>query len=54
MTTRVTTQDLRAAKICFGGVRPWFRRHALDWSAFVAGGIRPSGSRRPATRWRSG
>ncbi len=31
--------DLRAAKICFGGARPWFRRHGLDWQAFVAEGI---------------
>lgn len=39
MTTLVTTQDLRAAKICFGGARPWFRRHELDWSDFVANGV---------------
>lgn len=38
-TTIVTTQDLRAAKICFGGARPWFRRHGLDWSDFVANGV---------------
>ena len=37
--TRVYPQDLRAAKICFGGARPWFRRHGLDWQAFVAAGI---------------
>ena len=35
----VTTQDLRAARICFGGARPWFRRHGLDWSDFVANGV---------------
>ena len=39
MTTIVTTQDLRAAKICVGGARPWFRRHGLDWQAFVANGV---------------
>lgn len=37
--TRVHPCDLRAAKICFGGARPWFRRHGLDWQAFVAVGI---------------
>jgi len=37
--TRVLPCDLRAAKICFGGARPWFRRHGLDWQAFVAEGI---------------
>lgn len=37
--TRVYPQDLRAANICFGGARPWFRRHGLDWQAFVAEGI---------------
>ena len=37
--TRVHPCDLRAAKICFGGARPWFRRHGLDWQAFVAEGI---------------
>lgn len=37
--TTVTTQDLRAARICFGGARPWFRRHGLDWQDFVANGV---------------
>ena len=38
-TTIVITQDLRAARICFGGARPWFRRHGLDWQDFVANGM---------------
>ena len=37
--THVTIQDLRAARYCLAGVRPWFRRHGLDWQAFLDGGI---------------
>lgn len=37
--TRVTTQDLRDARYCLAGVRPWFRRHGLDWQDFLAHGI---------------
>mgnify|MGYP003613868772 CR=1 FL=1 len=37
--TRVTIQDLRAARYCLAGVRPWFRRHGLDWQVFLDGGI---------------
>lgn len=37
--TRVTIQDLRAARYCLAGVRPWFQRHGLDWQAFLDGGI---------------
>jgi len=37
--TRVTIQDLRAARYCLAGVRPWFRRHGLDWQAFLEHGI---------------
>ena len=37
--TRVTIQDLRAARYCLAGVRPWFRRHELDWQAFLDSGI---------------
>lgn len=37
--TRVTIQDLRAARYCLAGVRPWFRRHELDWQAFLESGI---------------
>lgn len=36
---RVTIQDLRAARYCLAGVRPWFRRHGLDWQDFLARGI---------------
>ncbi len=37
--TRVTIQDLRTARYCLAGVRPWFRRHRLDWQAFLDSGI---------------
>lgn len=37
--TRVTIQDLRTAHYCLAGVRPWFRRHGLDWQAFLNSGI---------------
>jgi hypothetical protein len=36
---RVTVQDIRAARYCLPGVRPWFRRHGLDWQAFLDAGI---------------
>ena len=38
-TLRVTVQDLRAARYCLAGVRPWFRRHGFDWQAFLEHGI---------------
>ncbi len=37
--SRVTIQDIRAARYCLPGVRPWFRRHGLDWQAFLEAGI---------------
>ena len=37
--TRVTIQDLRASRLCFQGARPWFRRHGLDWQAFLREGL---------------
>ena len=37
--TRVTIQDIRAARYCLPGVRPWFRRHGLDWQAFLDDGL---------------
>lgn len=37
--TRVTIQDLRDARYCLAGVRPWFRRHGLDWQSFLDSGI---------------
>ena len=37
--TRVTIQDLRAARYCLPGVRPWFRRHGLGWQEFLDHGI---------------
>ena len=38
-TTTVTAADLRAARYCFAGVRPWFARHGFDWQAFIEQGI---------------
>jgi hypothetical protein len=35
----VTIQDIRAARYCLPGVRPWFRRHGLDWQAFLDAGL---------------
>jgi hypothetical protein len=37
--TRVTIQDLRDARYCLAGVRPWFRRHGFEWQDFLAHGI---------------
>ncbi|SDX82767.1 hypothetical protein [Roseicitreum antarcticum] len=37
--TRVTLQDLRAARYCRAGVRPWFQRHGFDWQDFLTNGI---------------
>ena len=36
---RVTIQDLRAARYCLAGVRPWFQRHGLNWQDFLTQGI---------------
>jgi hypothetical protein len=36
---RITVQDIRTARYCLAGVRPWFRRHGLDWQDFLARGI---------------
>jgi len=35
----VTVQDLRAARLCFQGSRPWLARHGLSWKEFLANGI---------------
>ena len=37
--TRVTIQDVRAARYCLAGVRPWSVRHGLSWQAFLDAGI---------------
>jgi len=37
--TRVTIQDLRDARYCLAGVRPWFRRHGYAWQDFLDQGI---------------
>ncbi|SMH51107.1 hypothetical protein SAMN05661107_2435 [Maritimibacter sp. HL-12] len=36
---RVTIQDLRDARYCLAGVRPWFRRHGFEWQDFLDHGI---------------
>ena len=38
-TLIVRAEDIRAARLCFQGARPWFRRHGLDWQAFLAKGL---------------
>ena len=43
--TRVTIQDLRDARYCLTGVRPWFRRHGLNWQHFLDHGIDADGLR---------
>ena len=35
----VTIQDLRAARYCLAGVRPWFQRHGFNWQDFLGHGI---------------
>jgi len=36
---RVTIQDLRAARYCLAGARPWFQRHGFNWQDFLDHGI---------------
>ena len=36
---RVILQDLRTARYCLAGARPWFRRHGFNWQAFLDNGI---------------
>ena len=38
-TLIVRAEDIRAARLCLQGARPWFRRHGLDWQAFLAEGL---------------
>lgn len=35
----VTINDLRTAKMCARAARPWFVRHGLSWSDYIARGI---------------
>ena len=37
--TQVTIQDLRSARYCRAGVRPWFLRHGFSWQDFLEHGI---------------
>lgn len=36
---RVTIRDLRTARYCLAGVRPWFQRHGFNWQDFLDRGI---------------
>ena len=38
-TLIVRAEDIRTARLCFQGARPWFRRHGLHWQAFLAEGL---------------
>jgi len=42
VSLRVTIQDLRTARYCLAGVRPWFQRHGFDWQDFLDHGIEVS------------
>lgn len=35
----VRTGDIRRARLCLQGARGWFRRHDLDWQAFLRDGL---------------
>jgi len=35
----VTMTDVRAAKMCSGGARAFFKRYELDWQDFLKNGI---------------
>lgn len=37
--TTVCICDLRAARYCLAGARPWFRRHGFDWQDFLDEGV---------------
>lgn len=42
LSFRVYMKDIRAARMCSGGTRDFFRRHSLDWSDFLKNGIEAS------------
>jgi len=35
----ITMRDVRRAKMCSHGARAFFKRHGLDWSAFLRSGV---------------
>jgi hypothetical protein len=37
--TRVTLEDIRAARYCLAGARIWFRRQGFDWPDFLDNGL---------------
>jgi len=39
MDDNVHMADIRAAKMCSRGARDFFRRHGLDWEAFLREGV---------------
>lgn len=36
---RVYMRHIRAARLCSGGARDWFKRYDLDWTDFLANGV---------------
>lgn len=36
---RVYTTHIRAAKLCMGGTRQWWKANGLDWNDFIKNGI---------------
>lgn len=36
---RVRMRHIRAARLCSGGTRDWFRHHGLNWSEFLSKGL---------------
>lgn len=39
MTVMVTMKDIRAAKMCGGGTRRFFKKHGMDWQEFSKNGL---------------
>jgi hypothetical protein len=39
---RVLMRHVRAAHLCSGGARAFFKRYGLDWNAFLTDGISSS------------
>lgn len=39
MSVTVTMRDIRAAKMCSGGTRAFFKRHGMDWNVFLSEGL---------------
>jgi hypothetical protein len=39
---KITMRDVRAANMCSGGARMFFKQHGLNWSQFVKEGLSAS------------